>query len=63
MRQSTSYLENELQKRGTMTPEQLSSLRQNALADTSDLDLASKNSWNPDNFVNGEWQMQALAMD
>eukprot|EP01039_Chlorochromonas_danica_P009934 gene9934-10984_t len=63
MRQSTSYLENELQKRGTMTPEQLSSLRQSALADTSDLDLISKNSWNPDNFVNGEWQMQALAMD
>ena len=61
--ESITFLEGELRKRGVVTEVGLSRLKQDALADTSDLETVSIKSWVPENFQNGDWKMGPVLLE
>jgi ATP-dependent Lon protease len=70
LEESTAFLEGEMIKKGLVDNEGvgLSDLRQQFLSDVSDLEVVgtvkdSSSSWIPENFVDGDWNMQPTLMD
>lgn len=57
-----NYLKEELKKRGVMTEEGLRQLREEVLANHRDVDGFAPSSWQPENYVNGQWVQKALLM-
>lgn len=57
LEESIAFLEGELRKRGIVTEVGLAKLKQEALADTSDLEPMNMKSWFPDNYKDGDWAM------
>mmetsp|Transcript_20371 Transcript_20371/g.34698 ORF Transcript_20371/g.34698 Transcript_20371/m.34698 type:complete len:358 (-) Transcript_20371:661-1734(-) len=63
LEESTAFLEGELKRRGVLTDEGILKLKEDAISDTSDLEISSKSSWVPQNFVDGDWKMQPMLME
>ena len=61
--ESTSFLENELRKRGVVTEQGLNELRQELISDTSDIDSSPPANWIPSNFIDGDWKQRPVSMD
>ena len=61
LKESTSFLEGELSKRGIATTGGLKDLRATLLNDMSDLNQPSV--WMPNNYNNGDWEQYPVLMD
>jgi hypothetical protein len=56
LKETTKYLEGELNFRGTYPVEKISDLREEALNDVSDLNKpVSVSKWAPETYKGGEW--------
>lgn len=63
LQESTSFLEDELIKRGIYNENTIKSVRSNVLEDTSDLENpSSPSNWMPQNFIDGDWKLQSNIM-
>jgi len=57
LEESIAFLEGELRKRGIVTEVGLTKLKEEALADMSDLEPLNMKSWFPENYSDGDWNM------
>ena len=58
------FLRDEIKKKNIVTDEGLAKLQRDMLSDAGDVDeiMVPSNSWQPENFVNGQWVQRTTMM-